>query len=226
MKYLSILLILVTSNLFCQITIDSAKTYVNKYELGSYSYHQEFIGHKGYGAPQILTSDGGAAIFGDGEDKEGRRAILVKFNKDGKEAWKKSFKPEFDELESQSVIEDVTGNFYVFMLTYNYKKYNGGCERIIYISKVGEILWDKIIGEYGTMNNPICSYIHLSKDGKIELRGHVVKDKPIEGKDPVYKNWDGLLNSKGILTEKIGDVIDWANQDWQKRLKPEDKGRD
>jgi hypothetical protein len=49
----------------------------------------------------------------------------------------------------------------------------------------------------------------------------VVKEKPEEGKDPKYHYWEGWLTSKGLLTQKAGDVIDWSNQEWEKKYKPE-----
>ena len=222
MKYLLILFLFINSISYSQLTMDSVKVIAKKYELSSYSYHEQFIGHKDYAAPIILTSAGGAAIFGDGDVKNVKWAQLVKIDKNGKEVWKKSFKPQFDELESQSVIQDENGNFYIFMLSFDYKIYRGGCQRVIYLNKDGITLWDKILGKCDVMNNPIFSYIHLGKDGKIELRGHVVKDKPVEGKDPVYKFWEGWLNDKGIMTEKVGEVIDWSNKDWQKKFNPEE----
>lgn len=54
------------------------------------------------------------------------------------------------------------------------------------------------------------------------MRGQVVIEKPVEGKDPQYPFWDGWLNTKGVLTQKkTGAVIDWSNKDWEKRFKPE-----
>jgi len=49
----------------------------------------------------------------------------------------------------------------------------------------------------------------------------VVTNSPPKGEDPKYHFWEGWLNSQGMLTQQVGDIIDWKNQDWQKRFKPE-----
>ena len=46
-------------------------------------------------------------------------------------------------------------------------------------------------------------------------------DKPVQGKDPVYRYWEGWIDSKGVYTQKTGDVIDWAKKEWQKLYDPE-----
>lgn len=30
-----------------------------------------------------------------------------------------------------------------------------------------------------------------------------------------------IYHSYGVLTQQVGDIIDWKNRDWQKRFKPE-----
>jgi hypothetical protein len=197
-----------------QTVYDSA---ARKYRMGSYTYHEQFKGHRGYGAPLILTNDGGGAAFGGGDEG----FMLVKLTKTGKLQWKKTVTVKGDEMESQSVVEDKTGNFYVFLLVYDNTKYRGGCERVVAFNKTGTVLWDKYIGSFDLLNSPTVSYIKALPDGRIALRGHVVKEKPEEGKDPKYHYWEGWLTSKGLLTQKAGDVIDWSNQEWEKKYKPE-----
>jgi hypothetical protein len=221
MKKLAIIFLFFTSVANAQLSIDSAKEFIYKYQIGSYSYHEQFSGHRGYAAPVILTDDGGAAGFGDFEDNSGRCALLVKLDSTGAEVWKKTIRAQYDELESQSVIEDSAGNIYVFMLSYDYKKYRGGAQRIICYDKLGNLLWDKTIGEYNTVNNPTISYIHLQKDGRLALRGHKVIEKPKGDDDPQYLFWEGWMNSKGELTQQTGKVIDWASKEWQEWFKPD-----
>lgn len=206
---------------FGQMTMEEVETKVNQHEIGTYSYHRDFIGHDGYGAPRILTHDGGAAIFGDFSDDQGAHALLLKMDSTGKTVWKKAIRPQFDEMESQSVVEDAKGNLYVFMLSYNNKLYRGGAQRIVCFDKTGKQLWDKTIGEYQLLKNPTISYIRLLSDGRIALRGHVVTEKPKEGEDPKYQYWEGWMNAKGELTQKSGAVIDWVNQDWKKLFEVE-----
>lgn len=202
-----------------QVTMDVANANaVIKYHIGTYSYHEQFIGHEGYGAPLILTSDGGAAAFGDGDEG----CMLVKLNSQGKEHWKKILPKKGNEMESQSVVQDKNGDFYVFILVYDNSKYRGGCERAIYITKTGNVVWDKFIGSCDLVNNPTVSYIRALNDGSIALRGHVVTQKPPQGKDPTYYFWEGWLDKAGRLTQRTGAVIDWKKQEeWQSRLKPE-----
>jgi outer membrane protein assembly factor BamB len=214
MKYLLIVLLFVVSTAYGQLSMDSARNVIAAYRLGYSTYFEPFVAHAGYGAPWILTHDGGAAAFGDN--------MLYKFDKTGKEEWMRRVIPEFNELESQSVAEDTEGNLYVFMLSYDSKRYRGGSERVLCYNNKGELLWDKTLGAYTVMNNPTVSYIRSVEDGRIYMRGHVVREKPLEGKDPVYRYWEGWLDSKGKLSEKTNEVIDWGKDEWQKKFKPED----
>jgi hypothetical protein len=213
MKYLIAFLLITHSFAFAQLSMDSARAIVAKYRLGYSTYFEPFVEKPGYGAPWILTSDGGAAAFGDN--------MLYKFNNKGKEQWMRRVTPQFNELETQGVAQDTKGNLYVFMLSYDNKRYRGGSERVLCYDKSGKILWDKTLGAYAVVENPIVSYIKPQPDGKIYMRGHIVKEKPVEGKDPVYRFWEGWLDSTGKLTQKAGDVIDWGKDEWQKKFKPE-----
>jgi hypothetical protein len=218
MKYF-IILLFASSAACAQVTMDIANANaVIKYHISSYSYHEQFIGHQGYGAPLIFTADGGAAAFGDGDEG----CMLVKLDKDGKEQLKKIFSRKGNEMESQSVVQDKNGDYYVFILVYDNSKYRGGCERVIYITKTGTIGWDKFIGSCYMVNNPTVSYIRALADGRIAMRGHIVTEKPLEGKDPTYYFWEGWLDKTGKLTQKNGVVIDWEKkEEWQSRLKPD-----
>lgn len=218
MKSLLIAFLLTANLVYAQLTLPIATdSMVRKYHIGSYSYHEQFIGHKGYGAPLILTSDGGGAAFGDGDEG----TMLVKVDQNGKEQWKAILPPKGDESESQSVAEDKYGNYYVFTLVYDNTKYRGGCERAVLFDKTGKVVWDKFIGSCQLINNPTVSYIKALDDGRIALRGHVVTTQPAEGKDPEYHYWEGWLDKTGKLTQKAGDVIDWKDVKWQDLFKPE-----
>ncbi|HYC83934.1 MAG TPA: hypothetical protein VEB86_01875 [Chryseosolibacter sp.] len=218
MKYLLILLFVAGTSARAQITMDIAyDSAVRKYHIGSYTYHEDFKGHRGYGAPLILTADGGAAAFGGGDEG----AMLVKLGKTGKLEWKRTVKPKGDEMEPQSVVEDSNGNFYVFILVYDRTKYRGGTERVVFFNKTGTPVWDKYLGSFTLLNNPTVDYIKAAADGRIALRGHVVREAPEEGKDPSYLFWEAWLDSQGGLTEKTGEVIDWANPEWKKKFSPE-----
>ncbi|MFL5752586.1 MAG: hypothetical protein ACJ76F_04205 [Bacteroidia bacterium] len=213
MKHLAMFFLSLGLSGYGQLSLDSAKKVIAPYRLGYSTYFEPFLEHPGYGAPWILTSDGGAAAFGND--------ALYKFNKSGKEEWMRTVKPQFNELESQSVAQDTKGNLYVFMLSYDQKRYRGGSERVLCYDKKGKLLWDKTLGAYTLMNNPTVSYISPLKDGRIYMRGHVVKEKPLEDKDPVYRYWEGWLDSTGKLTQKANEEIDWKKDEWQKKFKPE-----
>ena len=216
--YLVAILSLVTSFGYGQITMGIAQdSAVMKYHISSYSYHEQFKGYKGYGAPLILTTDGGGAAFGDGDEG----AMLVKLCENGEEQWKRIIEPKGDEMESQSVVEDKNGNYYVFILVYDNTKYRGGCERIVFLNRTGTLGWDKFIGSCNLVNNPTIAYARALNDGRIALRGQVVTKQPVKGEDPEYQFWEGWINDRGILTQKTGDVIDWEKQDWQKLFMPE-----
>src|SRR6266487_6553464 len=120
MKYLLIIFLLLSFKGYAQVTMEIVQdSAVIKYHIGSYSYHEQFKGHKGYGAPAILTADGGGAAFGNGD----LGAMLVRLAKSGKETWKQTIQSKGSEMESQSVVEDVRGNFYGFILVYDEAKY-------------------------------------------------------------------------------------------------------
>lgn len=216
-----VLLLAITRCGFAQLSLDSAKQASLELHMSAYSYHEQFIGHAGYGAPLILTADGGAAAFGDGDEGP----MLVKWDKDGKVQWKRAIAPKGEEMELQSVVQATSGNYYVCFLVYDNAKtnYRGGVERIAYINnKTGAIVWEKYIGTFSSINNPVISYLHALPDGRIELRGHVARKAPPEGKDPTYLYWQGWIGSKGNLTQKDGVVIDWKKtEEWQARYKPE-----
>lgn len=147
--------------------------------------------------------------------------MIVKLDKNGKVQWKRTIQPKGDEMESQSVVQDKNGNYFVCILVYDNTKYRGGCERVICLNKAGVILWDKFIGTFTLLNNPTIGYLRALGDGRIALRGQVVKQTPPKGEDPKYLFWEGWINGKGLLTQKTGEVIDWKSPEWQKFFKPD-----
>ncbi len=217
MKYTFLLLLFVTLQGYSQLTFKQAQDSLRKYHLGVSTYFDDFQGHASYGAGINLTKDGGAAGFGDGDNG----LELIKLDKTGKTEWRKSIKKQFEETEAQCVAMDNLGNFYLFMLNYNPEGYRGGSERLVCFSSKGEPLFDKMLGSYTLLNNPVVSYVRTLDDGRIEMRGHIVNEKPLPGKDPVYHYWQGWCNSKGVITTKTGDVIVWENPEWMKKFKPE-----
>ncbi len=220
MKNAIAILLFVHSAVYGQLTMEAVQQAAQPFHLSSYSYHEQFIGHPGYGAPRILTADGGAAVFGDGDEGP----VLMKFDKNANVQWKRSITRKGTEMELQSVVQSKFGGFYVFMLVYDDVKfkYRGGCERAMLINKDGVVVWDKYIGSCELLNSPMVSYIRALEDGSILLRGHVVRQKPMEGNDPTYLFWESTLNNKGALTQKDGSAIDWKKtEEWQSRLKPE-----
>jgi len=220
MKSLLAMMLLTHTAAYGQLTMDAAKEAVRPFHISSYSYHEQFIGHKNYGAPIILTADSGAAAFGHGDDGP----ILMKFSKDAKVQWKCVIPAKGSEMELQSVVQSKFGGFYVFILVYDEAKfkYRGGCERALLINKQGAVIWDKYIASCGVLNSPTISYIRAQEDGSIALRGHVVRQKPVQGQDPSYLFWESSLDNKGVLKQKEGDKIDWSKkEEWQSRLKPD-----
>jgi hypothetical protein len=217
MKYTILLLFIVNFHAYSQLTFQQAQDSLRKYHLGVSTYFEEFEGHALYGAGINLTKDGGAAGFGDGDNG----LELIRLDKSGKLQWRKSIKKQFEETEAQCVALDSFGNFYLFMLNYNPDGYRGGSERVVCFSSKGILLWDKMLGNYTLLNNPVVSYVRTLDDGRIEMRGHIVKEEPLPGQDPLYYYWQGWCNGKGVLTTKTGDVIDWKNPEWMSKFKPE-----
>lgn len=216
MSRLLFLFFLISGNAFGQWNIDSAKRALKIYKLGSYSYHESFIGKSDFAAPLILTRDGGAAKFGDDETETGKGGTLVKVDKHGKEQWKYFIKPQFSEIESQSIIEDQKGNIYAFVLSYDYKRYRGGTQRVLKFDSKGKMLWDKTYGLYSVMKSPTFASISMQPSGQLYIRGQMVTDVPASGKDPLYRYWEGWINGEGTLTQKTGEVIDWKAGKWKK----------
>jgi len=209
----TIILFFIPITTFAQLTLWEAKTAALEHNVSSYTYHVKFEGHNGYAAPIILTIDGGTAFFGIFEKDE--TVNVTKLDKNGDLEWQAPVITKFNEMETQSVVQDQKGNYYAFALSYNYSKYRGATERVIYLDQDGSILWDKLLGDYVLIDNPQCSYIHLNEDGRLELRGQIVTEPAKEGSDPEYHFWTSWLNSKGELTEEIGDVIDWSDPSWE-----------
>ena len=225
MKLLVIIILGFSSISFSQLTLEQANDSLRKYQIGSYSYHETFSAFKGYGAPVILTTDGGATAFGSWYDEKefGECALLLKLDSTGTEEWKSivPIKANYiSETEPQSVVQDALGNYFVFMLMYSKEGYSGGAERVMMFDKTGKKVWDIMLSKFTLLNNPTISYIR-SMDGKIYLRGHIVTEKQVEGQDPVYRFWEGWIDTKGVLTQKAGDVIHWEDQTWQDLYKPE-----
>jgi hypothetical protein len=212
MKRFIVALVFLSSYGFAQLTMDSLKKITQPLYLGYSSYFSDFAGKPGYGGPYFPTKDGGGAAFGDN--------VLYKFDKKGKQVWKRDIKDRYKEMETQVAAEDGKGNLYCFMLEYNSKVYRGGNERIVCYDKTGKLLWDKTIGKAAALNNPIVSYVKITEDGKVYMRGHVAYEKQANG-DPKYLYWEGWLDATGKLTQKTGEEIDWKKDEWQKKFKPE-----
>jgi outer membrane protein assembly factor BamB len=212
MKKYVLLFLLASSFGKAQLTMDSLKKIVQPLYLGYSTYFSDFAGKQGYGGPYILTKDGGAAAFGDN--------VLHKFDKTGKQIWKKAIKDRYQEMETQVCAEDGKGNLYCFMLEYNHAVYRGGNERLVCYDKTGKLLWDKTIGKAAALNNPIVSYVKTDADGKIYMRGHVAFEKKENG-DPKYLFWEGWIDPLGKLTQKTGEELDWSKPDTMKKFKPE-----
>lgn len=209
----------------CQLSLSAAKSVAAKYKLHSYSYHEKFEGHNDYAAPIILTQNGGTVFFSDSISNASRG--IIKLSRDSKVEWEIAIAPKHDEYETQSIIQDREGNYYAFMLSYNRKIYRGGSERVIYIGNDGTILWDIILGDYGIVNSPLCSFIRLTEKNQLELRGHIVTKDPEKDRwgyyiDPEYHQWTGWLKKDGSYLQSIGDIIDWANKDWKKFIEIQD----
>ena len=212
MKKIGFVLVFVWTHSLGQLSMDSLKNIVQPLHLGYSTYFSAFAGKEGYGGPYILTKDGGGAAFGDN--------VVYKFDNKGKQLWKKAIKDRFEEMETQVIAEDSKGNLYAFMLEYNTKVYRGGTERVLCYDRTGKLLWDKLIGKYAGLNNPIVSYVKPTADDRIYMRGHVAKEKKANG-DPKYLYWEGWYDATGKLSQTSGEEIDWAKDEWQKKFKPE-----
>jgi len=192
-----------------QLNLLEAKKVAEEFKYVSYRYLEEFEGHEGYAAPIIISTDGGALFFTRPND--GNQYDLVKINKEGKKEWSIELKAKFDDMESQGIVENSKGNYYAFLLSYNQSRYRGGAERVIYLSRNGEIIWEQLLGDYTLENNPTCSWIRIHSDDQLEMRGHIVTDPELKDRNPEYRFWKGWLNPLGERSDEIGTVIDWSD---------------
>jgi len=55
-------------------------------------------------------------------------------------------------------------------------------------------------------------------DGRIYVRGQIAKEKPLGGKDSVYRCWEGWLDSMGKLTQNARGEIDWKKRGVAKEI--------
>ena len=215
MRHIFTVFLFCSFNSIAQLTDEKAAELSRNYEVYAYSYFQGFEGKSGYASSVVLTRDGGCAFLGDWYEENDHGPLLIKLDAEGKEQWKIKLKGGYEESESQGIVEDAAGNIFAFALVYSSSGYRGGCERVMCVSPSGELNWDKLIGTFTLVDRPTFSYIHSDANGKIELRGHIVKEKPAEGKDPDYYYWSAWLDSKGSIEEQTGKLIDWANDNWQ-----------
>lgn len=206
---------------FGQMTYEKASELSRKYEVYAYSYFEGFAGKPGYAAAVILTHDGGCAFLGEWYEGENHGPLLIKLDSAGNEQWQTKLKGSYDESESQGIVQDSNGNFYVFALVYSNSGYRGGCERVMCVSAKGTLIWDNLIGKFTLVNRPTFSYIHADENGKIELRGHIVKETPAEGKDPDSYYWSAWLNADGSMEQTTGQLINWETDKWQDWYKAE-----
>jgi len=223
MKHLILLFVILGSFVAnAQLSTQLAKDAGSLYNLSYYTYFEGFEGHEGYAAPAVQTRDGGAIVGGTDYIESAVEGVVMKLNSDGREMWMKRFEPAYDDLEVQGILQDNSGNYFVFILSYNYKKYGGGVERVIYLDPQGEVVWDKLIGTYTLLNSPTFSWIRLMEDGRVAMRGSIVTEKPLKGADPSYHYWEGWLTNTGELTQQVGEVMDYENDpSWELKFLPE-----
>lgn len=208
---LIILLLFISTNSFAQLSISDAKIAGEKFNIHNYTYHQKFEGHKEYAAPVYLTKDSGAIFYGDTNSI----IKIYKLDKESTLEWKVPVVLKYDEIETQSVIQDKDSNYYAFVLVFNRDKIKGSTQRVIHFDKNGDIIWDKMLADFTKKNNPHCSYIRLLDNNKLELRGHIVLDSELENKEFDYHYWRGWLDNKGNLQHEVTEVIKWSSDKWK-----------
>jgi hypothetical protein len=223
MKYLLLLFVTLGSIAHAQLSTQLAKEAGSLHGLIYYTYLEGFEGYAGYAAPAIQTADGGAVVCGTqyGE-RDQTTGVVVKLDSDGRQKWVTHIAPNYNDLEVQGILQDQTGYYFVFVLSYNYKKYGGGVERVIFLDPQGELVWDKEMGPYTLLNSPTFAWIKLLEDGSVAVRGHIVTEKPLKGQDPVYRYWEGVIDNQGEMTQQIGDVMDYEKDpSWELKYLPE-----
>ena len=206
-KLLLILIAFSNINYFAQITLEDGKNWANNNGVILNSDLSNYIGKAGFAAPIVITRDGGLMIIGEYSEGESKGAKVIFFNENKELIWSHFFGSKNDNIKAQSIIEDRTGYFYVFMEARNKVDATETRERVVKVNSRGKIQWDYALEEKEEHYHRHCTYVKLDEDGKrLVLFGTVQPDKvAIENNE--HYSWQAKLDGNGKLDSEIGELL-------------------
>jgi len=206
-KLLLVLITFSNINYFAQITLEDGKNWANNNGVILNSDLSNYIGKAGFAAPIVITRDGGLMIIGEYSEGESKGAKVIFFNENKELIWSHFFGSKNDNIKAQSIIEDRTGYFYVFMEARNKVDATETRERVVKVNSRGKIQWDYALEEKEEHYHRHCTYVKLDEDGKrLVLFGTVQPDKvAIENNE--HYSWQAKLDGNGKLDSEIGELL-------------------
>jgi len=206
-KLLLVLITFSSMNYFAQITLEDGENWAKENGIKLHSDLTSYIGKANFAAPVIITRDGGLMLIGEYVEGGSTGAKLVFLNENKDVIWSHFFGAKNDNTEAQSIIQDRTGYFYVFMEAHNKKDVADTRERVVKINARGEIQWDYALEEKEENYHRHCAYVKLDEDGKhLVLFGTVQPDKvAIENNE--HYSWQAKLDGHGKLVHDIGEML-------------------
>jgi hypothetical protein len=206
-KVFLVLITFFSLNYFAQISLEDGKDWAKSNGVTLNSDLSTYIGKDGFAAPVVITRDAGLIIVGEGFEGKSKGAKVVFLNENKEVIWSHFFGSKNDNTEPQSIIEDRTGYFYVFMEARNKLDATDTRERVVKINARGEVQWDYALEEKEEHYHRHCAYVKLGEDGKhLALFGTVQPDKVAIQNNEHY-SWQAKLDGNGKLDSEIGDLL-------------------
>ena len=194
-------------NYFAQISLEDGKDWAKSNGVTLNSDFSSYIGKDGFAAPIVITRDAGLMLVGEGFEGKSKGAKVVFLNEKKEVIWSHFFGSKNDNTEAQSIIEDRTGYFYVFMEAHNKLDATDTRERVVKVNARGEIQWDYALEEKEEHYHRHCTYVKLDDDGKhLALFGTVQPDKVAIQNNEHY-SWQAKLDGNGKLDSEIGELL-------------------
>jgi len=206
-KLFLVLITFLSINYFAQVNLEDGKSYAKENGITLHSDLTSYIGKSDFSAPVIITRDGGLMIIGEGYEGKFKGAKVVFLNEKKEVIWSHFFGSKNDNTEAQSIIEDRTGYFYIFMEAHSKLDDTDTRERVVKVNARGEIQWDYALEEKEEHYHRHCSYVKLDEDGKhLVLFGTVQPDK-VSIKNNEHYSWQAKLDGNGKLDSEIGELL-------------------
>ncbi|MDG2227841.1 MAG: hypothetical protein P8L20_08940 [Flavobacteriales bacterium] len=206
-KIFLVLIVFFSLDYFAQISLEDGQNWAKSNGVTLNPDVSSYIGKDGFAAPVVITRDAGLMLVGESFEGKSKGAKVVFLNENKEVIWSHFFGSKNDNTEAQSVIEDRTGYFYIFMEAHNKLDATDTRERVVKVNARGEVQWDYALEEKEEHYHRHCAYVKLDEDGKrLALFGTVQPDKvAIENNE--HYSWQAKLDGNGKLDSEIGDLL-------------------